>query len=251
MWFYYLLSAIGVSVGTGALVAYDSEQQIAAVIKASEPETHAENTVRISRALRRLHQMNPSAFPSASGSSTAKIPDHLLEAATVGGLHIPHDIEFRIDSQGHIVTEVSTESAMNTDRYKSVVEEGSLYPEDRMNLIDRDISSIRNPDPYDFYATPNIEGVDVGANVGWRNGGIINPQTPGNSNFYVLRAVSDASGYIRKSTLSNSVKAYHETQDAGNLSGKPRLTSIKRYNRTDDTLNRRLSDKLKTNQYDK
>lgn len=243
MWFYYLLSAIGVSVGTGALVAYDSEQQIAAVIKASEPETHAENTVRISRALRRLHQMNPSAFPSVSGNSTARIPAHLLEAATVGGIHLPRDIEFRINSLGRIVTEVAAESAMNVDRYVSVVEGESLYPEDRMNLIDRDVASIRNPEPYDFYATPNFEGVEVGARVGWRDGGIINPQTPGHDNFSVVKAVIDTAGNVRKSALSRTVKSYTKSQDQANSTGKGRI-SFKPYQKTNDILNGNLSDRL-------
>jgi hypothetical protein len=175
MWFYYLLSAIGVSVGTGALVAYDSEQQIASVINASEPETHAENTARISRALRRLHQMNPSAFPSVRGNGSARIPDSLLEAATMGGLHLPRDVIFEIDSTGKVASRVALDTSMNVDRFVGTIDREGL--DENMNRVERNLGAIRNPDPYDFYATPNFEGVLPGEEIDLTDGGIDNTKS--------------------------------------------------------------------------
>jgi hypothetical protein len=130
MWFYYLISAIGISIGTGAFVASNAEHKANISIQIEKPVVNAKQSAQVSRALRRLYQSNPTAFPVPIGTNPVNIPQSLINAATSGGIRIPQGIAFQIDATGRITTSVDlTKTNINHDSYQRTMDRIGINPD--------------------------------------------------------------------------------------------------------------------------
>jgi hypothetical protein len=142
MWFYYLISAIGVSIGTGAFVASNAEQKANISIQIEEPEVNAKQAAQVSRSLRRLYQLDPTAFPAPGGKAPVGIPQNLIDTATAGGVKIPKGISFQIDATGRITTSVDLNNTdINRESYQKTLDRIGITPDP--NIMNR--SSITIP----------------------------------------------------------------------------------------------------------
>jgi hypothetical protein len=162
MWFYYLVGAIGVSVGSSVFVAIEIDQSKASTMRIEQPDTQADSTAQISRALRSNYMMNPGIFPEPKGSRVSIISDELIKAALRGGQSIPKDVVFTIDSYGRISSKLAANTNTNLDRYVSTLDK-LVVPigTTAMNIVNRVIST--NDQKNDFkYNGVISEGISVG-----------------------------------------------------------------------------------------
>lgn len=162
MWFYYLVGAIGISIGTSALLGIEVDQKTASTARIEAPDTHAASAATISRALRSKYSMEPGLFPSPRGNAIQKIPDSVVSSVLRGGMSLPPDVAFTIDAFGRISSQLDQNSKTNLDRYISALDK-MIVPvgETAMNLVDRVISSESQINDFQFDGSI-AEGISVG-----------------------------------------------------------------------------------------
>lgn len=139
MWFLYVISAISMSIGAGALKSSEVAQKVNDQIHATAPAHRAEYAARTQRSLRRMHQINSGRFPQPKGNQISKIPANLVSEATPTGMNIPQDVIFEIDRFGNISSRLNQSSKLNKEKFSASLGH-SMENGDDMNLPPRNNS---------------------------------------------------------------------------------------------------------------
>jgi hypothetical protein len=121
MWFLYVISAVGMSLGAGAFASAEVDMKTRDQIKAESPASRAEQSATTERSLRRMFQIDQSRFPRPRLGRTAQIPASLVEEAIIAGSNIPRDVIFEIDRSGNISSRLSGQSKLNEDHFTSTL----------------------------------------------------------------------------------------------------------------------------------